>query len=158
MAASGGPITTGAISTTGTYSYTVTCVNSVGGSASSTAVLTVSNAAPVYCAGLTPCYGPSELAAHASPGNCWGWNLTWVIDITSFRPNHNGGVSTGSLESSVSTCNHSINAILAGSASISGYTDSSGSSTHGHSSTIVNNGSGSQLSAYRVGYYDPSAP
>lgn len=156
MATSGGPTSTGVKSTAGTYNYTVTCVNSIGGSNSATAVLTVSNAAPVYCGGLTPCYGPNDLAAHASPGNCWGWNLTWVINITTYRPNHPGGGS-GSIESAAATCNHSIASVLAGSASIPGYS-SGGKSTQNHQSVTKNNSAGSQLAGYRVGYYDAAKP
>ena len=156
MATSGGPISTGVKSTAGTYNYTVTCVNSIGGSNSATAVLTVSNAAPVYCSGLTPCYGPSDLAGHAAPGNCWGWNLTWVINITTFRPKH-PGAGSGSIENASTTCNHNIAAILAGQASIPGYT-SGGSSTQNHQSATKNNSGSSQLAGYRVGYYDATKP
>ena len=156
LATSGGPTSTGAKNTAGTFNYTVTCVNSIGGSASATAVLTVNNAAPVYCSGLTPCYGPADLASHASPGNCWGWNLTWVINITSFRPHH-PGAGNGSIENAASTCNHDIHTVLTGSASIPGYT-SGGSSKHGHNSSTNNNSGSSQLASYRTGYYDASKP
>ncbi len=156
MATSGGPTSTGVKSTAGIYNYTVTCVNSIGGSRSATAVLTVSNAGPVYCGGLTPCYGPNELASHASPGNCWGWNLTWVINITSYRPHHPGGGS-GTIESASATCNRNIASVLAGSASIPGYT-SGGKSTQNHQTATKNNSGSSQLAGYRVGYYDAAKP
>ncbi len=155
--AASGSQTTGAISPAGSYSYSLTCTNS-GGTSTSSANLTVSNPATVYCSGRTPCYGPSDLATHASAGNCWGWNLDWAINITSYRPNHPGGIQSGSIESSSATCNHDIHAVLAGSASIPGYRDSNGSTTHGHQSNTVNNGAGTQIAAFRVGYYDATKP
>ncbi len=158
--AASGSQTTGTISTAGTYTYTLSCSNS-GGTTSNSATLTANNPAPVYCGGKTPCYGPNDLASHASPGNCWGWNLDWVINITSFRPKHPGGIRSGSsstLENASATCNHDIHTILAGSAGIPGYRDSSGSTTHNHNSSTKNNSSSTQLAAYRTGYYDPSKP
>jgi len=158
MATSGGPITTGAKGTAGTYGYTVTCVNSIGGSASNTATLTVSNAAQVYCSGKTPCYGVSDLAAHANPGSpCWGWNLDWVINIDTFRNTHPGGTASGSLSTAGSTCNRDINAILAGTQSIPGYKPGNGVPTHAHNSGTTNN-TGNAMTAYRVGYYDATKP
>ncbi|MGV9001944.1 MAG: hypothetical protein ACOH18_03225 [Candidatus Saccharimonadaceae bacterium] len=155
-----GTQTTGAINTAGTYTYSLSCTNS-GGTASSSTTLTVSNPAPVYCSGRTPCYGPNDLATHSSAGNCWGWNLDWVINITSFRPSHPGGIKSGStstLESSSATCNHDVHSLLAGTASIPGYKDSGGSTTHSHNSSSTNNTAGSALAGYRVGYYDASKP
>ena len=158
MATSGGPINTGAKGTAGPYSYTVTCVNSIGGSASNTVTLTVSNAAQVYCSGKTPCYGVSDLAAHANPGSpCWGWNLDWVINIDTFKPTHPGGTASGSLSTAGSTCNGDIHAILAGSAQIPGYKPGTGGLTHAHNSGTTNN-TGTAMTAYRVGYYDATKP
>ncbi|MEO8105603.1 MAG: hypothetical protein ABI602_04700 [Candidatus Saccharibacteria bacterium] len=158
--AASGSQTTGTISTAGSYSYSLSCSNS-GGTASNSAVLTVNNPVVVYCGGKTPCYGPSDLATRASPGSCWGWNIDWVINITSFRPSHPGGIKSGStstIENASATCDHDIHAILAGSASIPGFKDSNGNTTHGHISTTLNNGAGSTLTGYRVGYYDPTKP
>ncbi|MBC7746867.1 hypothetical protein H7Y40_02715 [Pedobacter sp.] len=158
--AASGSQTTGVMATAGSYNYSLSCTNS-GGTASASATLTVANAAPVYCSGNTPCYGPNDLASHAAPGNCWGWNLTWVINITSYRPAHPGGIRSGStstIENASAICNHNINAVLAGSASIPGYQDSGGSSTHSHNASTRNNSVGSALTAYRVGYYDATKP
>ncbi|CAN5418038.1 hypothetical protein BH10PAT3_BH10PAT3_6620 [soil metagenome] len=158
--AASGSQTTGVMNTPGSYVYSLSCTNS-GGTASKSATLTVSTLAQVYCSGRTPCYGPSNLATHSAAGNCWGWNVDWVINITSFRPSHPGGIKSGStstLESSAAVCNHDIHSLLAGSASIAGYKDSGGSSTHGHNSSTTNNSGGSQLAGYRVGYYDATKP
>ncbi len=158
--AASGSVTTGAMSTPGTFTYSLTCLNA-GGSGTGSGSLTVANAATVYCSGSTPCYGPTDLATRSSPGNCWGWNLTWVINITSFRPSHPGGIKSGAsstIENASATCNHSINAILVGSATIPGYQDASGSTKHGHNSSTQNNSGGSILASYRVGYYDPTKP
>jgi hypothetical protein len=162
--ANSGSQNTGAINTAGSYSYSLSCTNS-GGTGSKSTSLTVSNPGPVYCAGKTPCYGPSDLAGHSGPGNCWGWNLDWVINITSFRPQHPGGIdrsATSTIENSTATCNHDLHAILQGNAGIPGYLESGGKTTHGHASETVNNTESgkniSKLLSYRVGYYDASKP
>lgn len=158
--AASGSQTTGAIGSAGSYTYSLSCTNS-GGTASNSATLTVTNPAPVYCSGLTPCYGPTDLAIHSSIGNCWGWNLTRVIDITSFRPSHKGGIMSGStstLENTSSTCDHDIHSILTGGAQIPGYKDSGGNSTHGHNSSTNNNSAGSALANFYKGYYDATKP
>ncbi len=158
--ASNGSQSTGTMNTAGSYSFNLSCSNA-GGTSTKSVTLTVNNAAPVYCGGLTPCYGPSDLAAHGSPGNCWSWNLTWVVNITSFRPSHPGGIKSGStstIESASGTCNHNMNSILAGSAAISGYRDSGGATTHNHKTATKSNSGSSQLLSFRVGYYDASKP
>lgn len=158
--ASSGSQSTGTMSSAGSFIYSLSCTNA-GGTGSNSATLTVQNPAPVYCSGKTPCYGPSDLAAHASPGNCWGWNLDWVVNITTFRPSHPGGIKSGStstIENASATCNHNIASILAGSASIPGYKDSGGSTTHNHKSATKNNSASSDMASFRVGYYDASKP
>ena len=156
-AASGSQSTGG--NSAGTYTYALTCSNN--GGTSSKSVSLVVNPAPVYCGGKTPCYGKSDLAAHATVGNCWGWNGNWAINITSYNPVHKGGIlagSTSSLENNSATCNHDINAILRGVASIPGYKDKRANSTFTHRSDTINNTTLSALSGYRVGYYDSSKP
>lgn len=158
-----GSQSTGVIAASGVYDYVLLCSNARGQSSSGTARLSVSAPAPVvvYCGGKTPCYGRSDLAAHASPSSCWGWNGDWVIDITRYQPSHpvvRSASSTSNLANSSATCNHSITAILAGSAAIPGYAKSSGSTTHGHTAATTNNGATSQLAAFRVGFYDPNKP
>jgi hypothetical protein len=115
----------------------------------------------VYCSGKTPCYGRTDLAAHARIGNCWAWNGDWVINITSYRPNHKGGIlsgSTSTLENTSTTCNHDIRSLLNGSSSIPGYKDKRANSKFSHKSDTINNTAVSALSGYRVGYYDASKP
>ena len=141
----------------GTYDYLLSCTNS-GGTASATASLIVAAPTAVYCSGQTPCYGNSQMAAHASIGSCWGYNLTWAIDITSYAPHHKGGTSAGSLESPSATCNHDLHNILAGSATIPGYRDGNGSTAHSHASTTTTNGATSALKSYFTGYYDSTKP
>jgi len=155
-----GSQSTGTMNSAGTFTYTISCTNS-GGTGSASASLAVSAPAAVYCGGKTPCYGPSDLAGHASPGSCWGWNADWVINITTFRPSHPGGIKSGStstIENASATCNHNLASILSGSAGIPGYKDSSGATTHNHASATKSNSGSSQLLSYRVGYYDATKP
>ncbi len=141
----------------GSYVYSLSCTNA-GGTTSNSTTLTATAPATVYCSGQTPCIGRSELATHATSSNCWGYNLTWVIDISSYAPHHKGGTSAGSLATAGSTCNSNIHTFLTGGAAISGYRDSGGNTTHGHSSTTYNNSGGSALGSYFKGYYDSTKP
>ncbi|MCA9325826.1 hypothetical protein KDA23_07275 [Candidatus Saccharibacteria bacterium] len=157
---SSGTATTGTISTAGSYVYSLSCTNS-GGTSSNSTTLTVTTAPQTYCSGKTPCYGVSALASHAGPGNCWGWNGTWVIDITTFRPSHPGGIKAGSsstIENADATCNHDIYAILFGSSAIPNYSDKNGATKHKHNSSTYNNSGSSALAGFRVGYYDATKP
>ena len=159
--ASNGSQSTGTMGSAGTYSFSLTCSNA-GGSGSASTSLKV-NSAPVivYCGGKTPCYGRSDLAAHGSVSNCWGWNKDWVINITSYQPNHSASKSssaTSDLANTSATCNHDIAAVLAGSTAIPGYKTSGGSTKHSHKSSTKDNTSTSRLTAYRVGYYDANKP
>ncbi len=164
-AAAGGPVTTGVMLTAGSFIYSLSCTNS-GGTGSGSATLTVTSASPVFCTGLVPCYGISEMATRATVGNCWGWNdpangtVPWVINVTNFRPSHLGGTSLGSLETVGSTCNKNMFAILAGTAAIPGYKDASGATTHAHVAATKNNtaSSGLKSASFHVGYYDPTKP
>lgn len=96
-----------------------------------------------YCGGKTPCYGPADLAAHATLSNCWGFNKDWVIDLTKYAPKHPAG--TNRVVAS-STCGKDIAGALAGSVSVSG--------THNHNSSTKGNTASSQLTTFRIGYYD----
>ena len=164
-AGTGGSITTGVKNTAGSFTYTLTCTNS-GGTSSSSAVLTVSNTTgPIYCGGLTPCYGVSEMAARASVGNCWAWNsgtsaVPWVFNITSYRPSHPGGSTTGNIEgtSASPSCNININSILSGTAPIAGYRDKNNNATFSHGPFTKNNEAGTSMISFRVGYYDAKKP
>lgn len=142
---SGSKATSGSVSVTPASSatYTLTCFNSVGSSAKSLTVTV--NASPTYCSGRTPCYGASDLAAHSSASNCWGYNLDRVINLTAYSPNHPAG---GNLTSG--TCTKNLAGYLNGSSSISGI------GSHNHTSTTKSNAG--QISSYLVGYYDSSKP
>ncbi len=59
--------------TTGSYVYTLTCSNA-GGSSGTSVTLTVNAPAINYCDGLSPCYGVSQMAQHASSSTCWGYS------------------------------------------------------------------------------------
>ncbi|HET6925187.1 MAG TPA: hypothetical protein VFH39_05145 [Candidatus Saccharimonadales bacterium] len=161
--AASGSQSTGAMNTAGSFNFTLSCTNS-GGTGSGSGTLVVNPAGTVYCGGLSPCHGSAYMANHASVGNCYAWNTgsgsayPWIINITSFRPDHPGGTRTGSIEETTSVCNHNIHAILAGNAAIPGYKDSGGDTTYSHHSGTVNNTSSSNLSSYRVGYYDAADP
>lgn len=101
----------------------------------------------VYCQGKSPCYGPSVLAGHTANNNCWGYNRTWVINLTGYAPSHPNG-SANVIASN--TCGKNIAGALDGSVSVSG--------THAHKSATITNAVNSLLAQYRVGYYDASKP
>ena len=158
-----GTTSTGNMSTAGKFTYTLTCKND-GGSASASATLTVASVSTTYCGGASPCYGVSEMALHATVGNCWAWNsgttgFSWVFNITSYKPHHPGGASSGSVEGTTASpsCNKDIHQILIGGEAIAGYRDSGGRSVWGHSVGTVYN-SGGSMGSYRLGYYDPNKP
>ncbi|HXH26259.1 MAG TPA: cytochrome b5 domain-containing protein, partial [Candidatus Acidoferrum sp.] len=99
----------------------------------------------VYCGGKSPCYGPSDMAAHKVSSNCWGYNINIVYNLTAFAPVHPGGSSRiGGPE-----CGNNIAGYLNGSLSNNG--------SHDHSSSTKNNTS-SLLLQYKVGYYDANKP
>jgi hypothetical protein len=141
----------------GTYTYSISCTNS-GGTSSQSAVLNVTAPRATYCGGQTPCYGKSDLAAHSNVGNCWGYNIDWVINITQYAPHHKGGTSAGSLESPTATCNHDLAPILNGSASIPGFKAQGGAVKHNHNAGTKNNAATNPLNSYFVGFYDPNKP
>ena len=158
-----GSQSTGVIAASGVYDYVLLCSNARGQSSSGTARLSVSAPAPVvvYCGGKTPCYGRSDLVS-----TCFAIELLGMerrlgnryYSLPTQPPCRKGASSTSNLANSSATCNHSITAILAGSAAIPGYAKSSGSTTHGHAAVTINNGATSQLAAFRVGFYDPNKP
>lgn len=150
--AAGGSQQVGPITTAGPYTFSMTCTNTGGTSAVASASLTVANA--VYCGGSTPCYGPNDLAAHNTVGNCWGYNISPVYDITSFNNGYhkNGKPGTNLLPGASSPLcgNVSIASYLAG-------TSLSGVGSHNHQTSTKNN-SNATLSGYRTGYYDAAKP
>lgn len=100
-----------------------------------------------YCGGKTPCYGPRDLAAHAQPGSCWGYNRDVVIDLTAWAPAHPGGPNV--VENST-ICGQDLSSFLSGQKSSNGQ-------THTHSSGTQNN-TNAQLNSYKVGTYDAMKP
>ena len=117
---------TGKLSTDGTKSYILICKNAAGTvqakvtvtvKQGATAVVPVSTgiktttptaAATVYCSGASPCYGPREVAAHGSAGNCWGWNIDRVLNITGFDASFHKGRSAVSTIETSSICGKNI--------------------------------------------------
>lgn len=151
-ATSGGPVTTGTQSTAGTFNYTISCVNSIGGSASSTAVLTVNNAAVVYCSSKTPCYGPNDMVAHNTAANCWGYNSNRVVNVTNLNSGYHKAQQGNLLPSGFTAICGNVNLApyLSGGASITGI------GSHNHGSSPKNNTG--TIASYLVGYYDATKP
>jgi hypothetical protein len=151
-ATSGGPVTTGVMNTAGTYNFTITCVNAVGGSASSTAILTVTSAAIVYCNGKTPCYGVTDLNSHVTATNCWAYNLDRVVNVTTFNNGYHKSRYGNILPSGFTgDCgNVNLQPFLVGKASIPGI------GSHNHSSAVKTNTG--TITGYFTGYYDGTKP
>ena len=87
------------------------------------------------------------MAAHASIGNCWGRNLDWVINLTAYAPQHPNG--SQNVESTI-LCGKDISGALKGTTNVAG--------THNHLNATKNNSSGSQLTSFKIGYYDATKP
>lgn len=142
-----GSQSTGALSA-GTHTFTLSCSNS-GGTDTKSATVNV-NSVITYCGGLTPCYGPSEVAQHNTSGNCWGYNINRVINITSFDSGYHIGKSgIGSIKIS-GVCGANLANALSG-----GVT--AGGQTRNHTSAAKNN-TLSVYNSYYVGYFDASKP
>lgn len=161
---------TGKLATDGVKTYVLTCKNSSGSrearatvtikagavavvpsSSGGTKTGTTTTQATVYCGGASPCYGPREIASHGSAGNCWGWNLDRVLNITGFDAGfHKGQSAVSSIEVS-SICGKNIAPALAGSI---GANEAPG---HAHSNAAKVNAERNMMS-YFVGYYDASKP
>lgn len=166
-----GSESTGRLATEGTKTYTLVCENKAGKSQSVSATVTVKPAAPVastpsapaptspgttakpaavYCDGASPCYGPREVASHASAGNCWGYNAGRVINISGFDAGyHKGKSGIGSIEVS-GVCGKDLAGSLGGSVSAEGQ-------TRNHNSTTKSNADRNMI-PYFVGYYDANKP
>lgn len=147
---SSGSQSTGA-KTTGSYSYSLTCSNT-GGSGAATVGQTVNAPAVTYCGGLSPCYGPSQLASHnTTSSSCWGYNINRVVDNTALNNGYHKGTGSNlfSNGSTVICGNVNLASYLNGSKSISGI----GSRNHGAAKS--NSGT---IASYFVGYYDASKP
>ena len=157
-----GAESTGRVSTEGKRVYTLTCTNA-GGSAQANVELSVgpANSAPVpatqtkaatkpttptYCGGRSPCYGPKDVAAHSSAGNCWGWNGDRVMNISNLDANfHQAKSGISSIQVS-DVCGHDLAASLSGSVS-------AGGQTRNHNNSTKSNSDRNEI-PYFVGYFD----
>lgn len=167
-----GAESTGRISTPGNYHYTLTCTNK-GGSANASVELAVGAAsapapsapkansgssgtsaqAAVYCDGASPCYGPKDIASHASPGNCWGWNETRVINISGLDAGfHQNKTGISSIEIG-SICGRDLAPALAGAPG----TAPNGVAPQNHKPTTKSNADANER-PYFVGYFDANKP
>jgi hypothetical protein len=167
-----GAESTGRVASSGNYTYTLTCTNKAG-SSHADATLTVGSATPpphstgtstssgggnattvTYCQGASPCYGPKEVAGHGSAGNCWGWNINRVIDISGLDVGyHQGKSGVSSIELS-QICGHDLAPALNGQVSAPDYNGGQG---YNHPQSAKDN-SNSALSPYFIGYFDSNKP
>lgn len=160
-----GSESTGRLKEARTYSYILECKNSAGSTkakvsikASKEAVAaqddkpaeSVSTPTVSYCGGRIPCYSPAEVAAHSSPGNCWGYNGDRVINISGFDGGyHQSKSGIDSIEIG-SVCGSDLSNALHGGVS-------AGGETRNHKSATTSN-MDSNLIPYFVGYFDASKP
>ncbi|MBP6038215.1 MAG: hypothetical protein KA604_02645 [Candidatus Saccharimonas sp.] len=164
-----GAESTGRLSTAGNKSYTLVCKNSSGETRQTvTVAVTVEQpsgattpsgpAAPVvtpnptvvYCQGASPCYGPKDVATHASIGNCWGYNGNRVINISGFDTSfHSSKSGVSSIEIS-SICGKDLSPALRGSVNAEGQ-------SRNHNTGTKNNADRSMI-PYFVGYFDATKP
>ncbi len=170
-----GSESTGRRASEGTKYYTLNCENTAGKSQPATIAVTVKPASAVqtptatptptptqtpvatpsapnvvYCGGATPCYGPREIAGHASAGNCWGWNGNRVINISGLDTGyHKTKTGIGSIEVG-GVCGKNLAGSLDGSISAEGQ-------TRDHNTSTKTNADRNMI-PYFVGYYDSNKP
>jgi hypothetical protein len=164
-----GAESTGKLTKEGDFEFILTCKNEGGstvakakvsvsknnvasasaGATKAASTSTPSAGAKVYCNNRTPCYGPRDVAAHGSAGNCWGWNLDQVFNITNLDKSYHvnkSGISTIEVSS---VCGKDLAAALNGTAA------AGGGQTRNHLTTTKINAS-ANTSPYFVGYFDSS--
>lgn len=165
-----GSESTGRISTPGTYTYTLTCQNKAG-KAAATGQIVVTATAPsasqsqsktttatgtgaaitaTYCNGRSPCYGKSDVSKHSGSGNCWGYNIDRVIDISGFDAGYHQTKSGISNIQVSGVCGTNLAPSLAGSVSADGQ-------TRVHNSSTKSNADANEI-PYFVGYFDANKP
>lgn len=164
-----GSQSTGRLATQGSKTYTLRCKNSAGTieksvnivvkdgtpSAMPSSTSTNSNGAtaqqaPQYCSGATPCYGPHDVAAHNTAGNCWGYNGNRVINVGGFdAAYHQARSGISSIEVS-GICGTNLAGSLAGSVSAGGQTRNHNNATKANADR--------NMVPYFVGYFDASKP
>lgn len=161
-----GAESTGRITASGNYTYTLECKNGAGTATTSvtvtagnavapkSATTTSSTGAPkaaVYCGGRSPCYGKSEVASHSSQGNCWGWNLDRVINISGFDSAfHQARSGISSIQVS-GVCGVDLTGALGG-------VVKAGSAPANNHTQATKGNSSSNVSPYFVGFYDAKKP
>lgn len=164
-----GSESTGRIPSPGTYTYTLTCTNK-GGTAKVSAIVAVGAAAALppaapktsygnttvsttasYCGGASPCYGPHDVAAHKSSGNCWGWNGNRVINISGLDAGFHVAKSGISSIEINQVCGKDLAPALGGSVGADGQPG------RNHNPTTKANAD-SNVRPYFVGYFDNSKP
>lgn len=160
-----GSESTGRISAAGNYTYVLTCTNAGGKSVAQTVVTvgnaappaktnstvtTTANAGPRFCGGRLPCYGPKQVATHASPGNCWGWNIDRVINISGFDAAYHVAKSGISSIETSQLCGSDLAPSIRGE-------QAAGGKTRDHNQATKTNSDASEI-PYFVGYYDASKP
>lgn len=165
-----GAESSGVLKKEGKFTYNLKCTND-GGTTDATATITVTaskqtasnlsssssqststttSTSATYCNGRTPCYGPKDVASHASAGNCWGWNVDKVYNITSFDTGyHKDKSGIGTIEVS-GVCGKDLTGSLVG-------TVSAGGQTRNHLQSTKTNAS-ANTNPYMVGYYDAKKP
>jgi hypothetical protein len=161
-----GSESTGRLPNSGNYKFIISCTNSAGTN-EATAVITVGNAiAPaqavtskttasaasgaVYCQGRTPCYGPREVAAHGSSGNCWGWNGDRVININGLDAGYHSTKTGFEIVTANGVCGKDLAPSLAGQVS-------AGNQTRNHLNSTKSNANANEL-LYLIGFFDSAKP
>ena len=161
-----GAESSGRLSSSRNYTFTLTCSNESGDTTAS-AVVTVGNAAPPakrntstssstqssgpsYCGGRTPCYSAKEVAAHGSAGNCWGYNLDRAIDISHYDLGYHVAKSGISSIEIGQVCGKDLRPGIDGSLAAQG-------KSYVHTAATKSNND-SSVFPYFVGYFDPTKP
>ncbi len=160
-----GSESTGRISSSGNYTYTLSCSNAGGVSEASTTITVGTAVAPaqthtsattpvaptqVYCGGRLPCYGTREVGGHSDTGNCWGWNGERVINISGLDAAYHEVKSGISSIQIGSICGHDLGPALSGQASAEG-------KTRNHNQTTKSNADINEV-PYFTGYFDANKP
>lgn len=164
-----GSESTGRLKEVKTYTFKLTCTNQAGSAETSvdiavSAATATPSAQPAaaakssspkstaasYCGGRVPCYGPKDISAHGSSGNCWGFNGDRVINISSFDAGYHKSKSGISSIEIGGVCGSSLANALGEGVSADGQKRNHNESTKSNSDK--------NLIPYFVGYYDGGKP
>lgn len=161
-----GSQSTGRLAKEGNFTYALICKNAAG-EAKQTVTVTVKTGAVsppttptapsspgtptvTYCNGASSCYGPREVAAHNSSGNCWGYNGNRVINISGFDAAfHRAKSGISSIEVG-GVCGTNLANALGGSVGAEGQ-------TRNHSNASKSNAE-RNMTSFFIGYYDAKKP